>query len=481
MPRRRTVSFTIACLICVFLRPPAGLYGQRLLSIGEALEAAREASVELRYAAALRNSRLSRLSPLITDHIPVLTLSYRGSNEYFADRDYERSHVLGLGGRIQLFDGGRSLLRRRSRILEGELLETDYEEIEEELRYRLIEGYCRCLAAEEEVERKKEAYRHASRNISLLRIELSHGRILREELSDSVLLQKRLALALRKATFALESAIRDFSLLTGNEEARPRGGIPKDYQSALLCRYPSPAPLIDSLRADSPGIRAAARGIEKQRIALQQHRRRFLPSASLFSVLSFDGPSFPPVNPELTFGVTIRIGGASSGSASSGSGTTGISYTASAVSRHYGGAGYDSLSAELPLYGQDSEKDVLRAALARARASQRHLSLSLEGQLRELYGEVQILDAELQLLRNRIYADEKKGEREALLYRRGELDLRSLFHSQTALDELHSALFSKTVELFLFEYRLLSLCGKHEEAERAAEEFFIPAENEVLR
>ncbi len=467
MTRRGIESLAIVCLICIFPRHPTALYAQRILGIEEALVAAREASVELRYAEALRRSRLSQLSPLITDHIPVLTLSYRGSNEYFADADYERSHVLGIGGEMVIFDGGRGLLRRRSRILEGKLLESEYEEMEEKLRYRLIESYCRCLTAEEEVKRKEEAYRHASRSISLLRLQLSHGQILREELSDSVLLQKRLGLALGKATLALETAIRDFSLLTGKEKARPRGGIPKDYRSALLRRYPTPAPLIESLHADSPSIRAAARGIEKERISLLQHRRRLLPSASLFSLLSFDGPDFPPVNPELTFGVTIQIGGTSSG----------ISYTGSAVSRHYGGAGYDSLSAEFPLYAENSEKDVLHAALRRARDSQSRLSSSLEAQLRELYGELELLDAELQLVRSRIDMDERKGEREFLLYRRGELDLRSLLDSQTVIGELNSTLFSKTVELFLSEYRLLSLCGKHEEARRATETFFISDED----
>ncbi len=453
------------CLALVLIAAEAGVAEQAKLGFRRAVRAALSRSPEIDYHEALVRILSEQLSPMISERIPVLSLSYSGNSEYTEGEPLTPLHRIDVGAEIELFDGGRTSLRTRLQEQQAQKQESRLKEMRAELKAHIVELYLGVLLAEREVKVREESYESAYRYLRIARTRLKRGTIIPNSLSETVIELERLGIALRRSKLSRSRYRSSLSELTGIEEPQLTGELPDDYRSIVEEAETSLQQLIDAASSYSSEIRSSRQRVRAARIASMESQRRHLPSLHLFSSIGFEGETFPPVNPEVTIGIRIAtpVRGAS------------VSYTGAASAQHYGRGGYDSITAEFPLYREYIDGAVAKIDLERKRIEYGRTEVGLKRETREQYEELELLQRELDLAHGTAAHREDALRRSRLLFEEGEESLSSLFEAILTLTEARLSCREALSRLFLSEYELLSSCGMEEMAYERAIGFFSPA------
>ncbi|MFO7848873.1 MAG: TolC family protein [Spirochaetia bacterium] len=442
--------------------------GNETVSFEEAKEKTLSASPELNFSRSALGAASSHISPLITDRIPSLVLSYSGRNEYEAGTPFSPFHSMSLGIEIRLMDGGRTLLKNRVNKTEISEARLNLKKVENALTDRVAESFSSALLAEKRLSLLQESYASAFRHLGIALRRLSQGKITEDELSSISLKVRKLGLSVRKAELSLLEHRSSLITLTGEEAYSSEGKIKVDYVPFTSVSALPREELIDSARQNSPDSIESGIALERAEISAAQQRRKLLPSLSLFSSITFTGSDFPPLTPEVTLGFTIRSEGEKSS----------ISYTGSAASHHYGEGGHDSVSARFPLYSSGKKRKISELRLDRMRREHSGFHRNLAHSIERRYNEIRLIESERDILRTSLAVRERSHRKEELLYRKGQTDLSELLESRRKLTETRIELYQTAVSLFLSEYRLLLFCGMDKKASELTTRFFLSSDPE---
>ncbi len=199
------------------------------------------------------------------------------------------NYEVGLRARINLFSGGRDLLRRRIAETGLEIQELDRQSIENALVESVIQGYFQVLAAQDYVETAKKSVDTVEEQKRVVQVRYDAGGALR---SDLLSLEVRLAQAkeelvragnnqsLSLAALAVLLGLDPDTPLRLKADSRVSRDFPEDYASGLK-----------QALAHRPELKKVRAQVVQSRMALDMAKAEFLPSLDAQASYYMDDPS----------------------------------------------------------------------------------------------------------------------------------------------------------------------------------------------
>ena len=207
----------------------------------------------------------------------------------FNDPGWFENYEVGLQGRLNLFNGGRDLLRKRMAETGLEIHELDKKSVENALIASVIEGYFNALAAEDFIRIARDSVATVETQLKIMRVRYEAGGALK---SDVLSLQVRLAQVRedlvraqnnsRLTIAALANLLGldpDTALACEKKEHVPID-LPADYKTGLVRAL-----------ANRPELQKVRKQIIRSRMALDVVRAEFYPRLDAQGRLYYDDPS----------------------------------------------------------------------------------------------------------------------------------------------------------------------------------------------
>lgn len=216
------------------------------------------------------------------------------------------NYETGVRGRINLFNGGKDLLRKRMAETGLEISELDRRAVENALVASVIKAYYNVLAAGEYTAIAEESVKTVGRQLGIMKIRFNAGGALK---SDLLSLEVRLAQAkedLVRAKNGHDLTLSGFANLLGydpdtrinlkNDEKVP-GKYPQDYKSGLAHAL-----------ANRPELLKTRKQIIQSRMSLEEARRQYLPrlDAEARYYLDDSGFDFERSRENWTAGIVLK-------------------------------------------------------------------------------------------------------------------------------------------------------------------------------
>jgi outer membrane protein len=207
----------------------------------------------------------------------------------FNDPGWFENYEVGLQARINLFNGGRDLLRRRMAETGLHIHELDRRSIENALVESVIHAYFQALAARDYVEIAKQSVDTVEEQRRVVEVRYRAGGALR---SDLLSLQVRLALAKEEMVRAENNhhltiaALAILLSLDPDAPLRLQGGetiirsFPKDYASGLT-----------QALANRPELTKVRHQVVQSYMALDMARADYFPKVDAYAKFYMDDPS----------------------------------------------------------------------------------------------------------------------------------------------------------------------------------------------
>lgn len=199
------------------------------------------------------------------------------------------NYEIGVRARVNLFNGGRDVLRRRMAETGLEIQDLDHQSVENALIASTIQAYYNALAAREYILIARDSVSTVKTQLRIMEVRYRAGGVLR---SDILSLKVRLAQAkedlvraennysLSVAALANLLGLDPDTTLTLEEEGRLTQDMPADYESGLIYAL--------ATRAE---LKKTRQQIIRSRMALDRARSQVLPSLDFRAKYYFDDPS----------------------------------------------------------------------------------------------------------------------------------------------------------------------------------------------
>ena len=207
----------------------------------------------------------------------------------FNDPGWFENYEIGLKARLNLYNGGRDLLRKQMAETGLEIHELDRQSIENALIASVIGGYFNALAAEDFIQIAKESVTTVEQQRRIMNVRYEAGGALK---SDVLSLDVRLAQVredlvrarnnhrLSMAALANLLGLHPDTAISCKKEQEVPIKLPSDYASGIL-----------KALANRPELQKVRQQVIQSRMALDVARAAYLPRLDAQGMLYYDDPS----------------------------------------------------------------------------------------------------------------------------------------------------------------------------------------------
>ncbi|MDY6838441.1 MAG: TolC family protein [Thermodesulfobacteriota bacterium] len=208
----------------------------------------------------------------------------------FNDPGWFENYEIGLKATINLYNGGRDLLRKRMAETGLEIYELDYQSVENALIASVIGGYFNALAANDFIEIAKESVTTVEKQLRIMRVRYEEGGALK---SDVLSLEVRLAQAREDLVRARNNYMLSIAALSNLLGLHPNVALsckkgeetplelPPDYESGIVHAL-----------ANRPELQKVRLQIIQSRMGLDVARAGYIPRLDAQSRVYYDDPDF---------------------------------------------------------------------------------------------------------------------------------------------------------------------------------------------
>lgn len=265
-------------------------------------------STELnRLAQEHRNNLYShRLS--LRSYLPQVKLNYSDSRSVIVGSDDSNSLQMGVSLSQPLFNGGRTVLKRRLEGIQLGLKGAEQDQQRESLRDQVWQVFHSFITLKEKLRLQRELKVVSDEQFLITQTEHNLGSLTDVDLLDASLEVQTLEIQLLETETALEEMAYKFKQLLGLDQrlaVEPEGELSPEYRGIPL--VDEPEMYADLALQRNPSLRSLQFNIQQAKAQLDITRRLWLPNISLRGSYTLSGASYPLQESSLSAQVDVEF------------------------------------------------------------------------------------------------------------------------------------------------------------------------------